>query len=151
MRDADDMAPATLRARIRGLAAQGVPEADIRQLCGVTTDGILMDAAVFKETFSRELSLGASEANAEVSKALYAQATSGKVPTITLAWAKHRLGWSESKEDSADASATSSNSQPLVAALQQLLDELAATKAAGGSGAAALVDHGTAQSATSAD
>jgi hypothetical protein len=149
MHDDADQASAPLRARIRALAAQGVPETDIRQLCGVSPNGALLDATSFKQTYARELSLGAAEANAEVSKALYAQATSGKVPTITLAWAKHRLGWSESKEDSADA--TANNSQPLVAALQQLLDELAATKAAGGSGAAALADHGTAQSATSAD
>jgi hypothetical protein len=130
-----DSAPAPLRARIRSLASQGVPERDIRQLCAADVIGVPLDAETFKQVFLNELLLGAAEANAEVSKALYAQAASGKVPTITLAWAKYRLGWNDEKEDEAHAAGVATD-QYALETLQQLLDQLAAAKAGSNSGAA---------------
>lgn len=142
----DDPLGAPTRARIQALAALGVPLDDIRQLHGTMPDGTLLTAADFKAQCARELGAGYAQANIEVSKALFEQAVSGKHSTVTLAWAKQKLGWNDTPEEAPDHAALAASASAL-AALQQLLDQLAAAKAGGATGASALA-HGGASGTT---
>lgn len=146
MTDSDAIA-APLRARVQALAAVGAAPADIRQLCGILPDGQLMSASLFEQTFSRELAQGAAQANIEVSRSLFTQATEGRQSTLLLAWARARLGWGEGSEARHDHDTSDTDSTTALAALQLLLDQLAARKAGGLASAPELAGGSAAQSA----
>jgi hypothetical protein len=146
----DDSSSELMRARVQQLASVGAPTEDIRQLLGYAPNGQLLSADAFKTLYAAELALGNAHANIEVSKALYEQASNGKHTTTTLAWAKQRLGWRETPEEIPNDQQLA-HSAAALAALQQLLDQLASTKASGTTGAAELAHGRAGQSATARD
>jgi hypothetical protein len=127
MPDSDPLGAPT-RARIQALAALGVPADDIRQLHGWQSDGTLLALSDFKAACARELGVGYAQANIEVSKVLFTHASDGEHAGTTLAWAKQNLGWGEKPTEAPNEHQLATSAAAL-AALQQLLDQLAASKA----------------------
>ena len=75
------------RARVSGLAAQGVPQDQIAPVGGISLPTL-------HKYYRHELDEGAAIANAAVVGALYANAIGGNVSAQTF-WCKTRLGWRE--------------------------------------------------------
>lgn len=128
------------RAEVLRLAACGVPLGLIHRLCAVTETKTL---GKFRRAYKAELERGAAQADAAVMEALHDLAKSGKSVQATLAWAKERLGWSETErgaddKDSAASATTRAATQNALDLLQTLLDEIARSKAGSSASAAEL-------------
>lgn len=112
------------RAQVKLLAGMGVGTHDIAKVIG-------MSHPTLHKHFWQELELGHIEANANVAKSLYKQATSETKPNVTAAifWLKCRAGWREdaevSKRERVEEAARTAASGT---SWQSLLDEAAATR-----------------------
>lgn len=138
MTDVDEYITAPQRLRVRQMAASGTPPEAIRLLAMPQIEN-----HDFTRIFAAELAVGAAEADRAVAEALLELAKSGKSIQATLAWARQRLGWSgESEAILHDNNAETAASW---AGLQALMDELAASKAAGSQPQGELDKDGAAQ------
>ncbi len=82
------------RRLVKSLAAMGTPHADIARKIGVSPKTL-------RKYFSKELDMGATEANYTVAKTLFQMATSGQHPACTIFWVKTRNRFRERPDDHA--------------------------------------------------
>ena len=75
------------RQKVKSMAAMGIPQEQIVQMIGCRSPKTL------RRHFRKELDAGAMEANYNVTKTLYAMATSGKDTDATKFWLRCRAGW----------------------------------------------------------
>src|SRR4051794_30593026 len=77
------------RQKVKALAGYGLSHQDIATVAGVGC------VATLRKYFHEELTLGPLEAQSNVMRALFRQASSGRNPAATMFWLKTRAGWSE--------------------------------------------------------
>ena len=83
------------RELVETLTSLGVPHEQIAKEIGIRSPKTL------RTHFRDELDLGALRANVKVGATLFRMATSGNHPTVSIFWAKSRMGWSDRpKEES---------------------------------------------------
>lgn len=82
------------RAQVRMLSGMGVPDYDIAKVMQIS-------APTLRKYFAHELEVGHIEANAQVARSLYKQATDPVKPNVTAAifWLKTRARWTEAQPD----------------------------------------------------
>jgi hypothetical protein len=78
------------RAKVDGMAACGIPQAQMALVIGIDEDTL-------RKHFRHELDTAAPLANFAVGKTLFAKAVGGDV-TAAIWWSKTRMGWKEKQE-----------------------------------------------------
>lgn len=76
------------RAKVKALAAYGTPQEQIARVFDI-------DSKTLRLHYRDELDLGVIEANAQVAKTLFSQATREGNTTAAIWWTKSRMGWKE--------------------------------------------------------
>jgi len=77
------------RRTVKSMSAYGSKQEEIAKVIGLRSPKTL------RKHFSKEIALGAIEANAQVAQTLYQMATSKECPAATIFWLKTRAGWRE--------------------------------------------------------
>ncbi len=101
-------------ANIKGGVRKTVKPEDYKKIEAMASYGLSVEKianvlGMSKKTLERRakengkvktaLELGRAKAEANVSKAAYGMAVSGKVPAMTMFWLKCRAGWKENQEE----------------------------------------------------
>lgn len=76
------------RAKVKALSAYGIPQEQIARVFDI-------DSKTLRLHYRDELDLGVIEANAQVAKTLFSQATKEGNTTAAIWWTKSRMGWKE--------------------------------------------------------
>lgn len=79
------------RAKVKALAAYGTPQEQIARVFDIHVQTL-------RTHYRDELDLGVIEANAQVAKTLFSQATKEGNTTAAIWWTKSRMGWKERQE-----------------------------------------------------
>lgn len=79
------------RATVKALAAYGIPQEQIARTQDIAVKTLRLH-------YRDELDLGVIEANAQVAKTLFNQATKEGNTTAAIWWTKSRMGWKEKTE-----------------------------------------------------
>lgn len=79
------------RAKVKALSAYGIPQEQIARVFDI-------DSKTLRLHYRDELDLGVIEANAQVAKTLFSQATKEGNTTAAIWWTKSRMGWKEKTE-----------------------------------------------------
>jgi hypothetical protein len=79
------------RAKVKAMSAYGIPQEQIARVFDI-------DSKTLRLHYRDELDLGVIEANAQVAKTLFNQATKEGNTTAAIWWTKSRMGWKEKTE-----------------------------------------------------
>jgi hypothetical protein len=79
------------RATVKAMSAYGIPQEQVARVLDI-------DSKTLRLHYRDELDLGVIEANAQVAKTLFQQATKEGNTTAAIWWTKSRMGWKEKQE-----------------------------------------------------
>lgn len=79
------------RAKVKAMSAYGIPQEQIARVFDI-------DSKTLRLHYRDELDLGVIEANAQVAKTLFSQATKEGNTTAAIWWTKSRMGWKEKQD-----------------------------------------------------
>src|SRR3954471_4746347 len=78
------------RATVKAMSAYGIPQDQIARVLGIHDETL-------RTHYRDELDLGVIEANAQIARTLFQQATAGNIGAL-IWWTKTRMGWREKQE-----------------------------------------------------